>query len=101
MARQSRSLIAREDSQAAPRWRNEPAFAQPVRKGVGGIRREVQSLCTSRVMRDNQLVAGQCLPADDFAQVVGKMLKRREAAGFGMEMHKIKTPTALLATAML
>src|SRR6185295_9991590 len=52
-------------------------------------------------MRDDQPVAGQCLAMDDVAQVVGEMLERREAAGFGVEMHKIKTPAALLATAVL
>ena len=52
-------------------------------------------------MRDGQPVAGQRLPTDDVAQVISKVLQRREAAGFGVEVHKIKTPAAFLATAVL
>ena len=51
---------------------------------------KVQTFDAVWVARDDELVAGQGLPADDFAQVVGKMFERREAAGLGVEMQKSK-----------
>ena len=50
---------------------------------------------------DDEPIAGQRLAADDLAQVVGEMLERREAAGFGVQMNEVETPAALLAAAVL
>ena len=50
---------------------------------------------------DDQPIAGQRLAADDLAQVVGEVLERREAAGFGVKMYEVKTPAAFLAAAVL
>lgn len=71
-----------------------------VRESTGGGC-EVQSLGAIRIAREHQLVAWQCLPADNLAYVVAKMLERREAAGLGMEVHEIKAPATVLAVAVL
>src|SRR5207302_1810097 len=101
MARELRSPIARVDSQAISRLRNETALAKPLGERIDGCEREVQALGAIRIAREHQLIPRQCLPLDNLAYVVCKMLEWGEAAGLGMEMHKIETPAALLSTAML
>ena len=62
---------------------------------------KVQAFDAVWVARDHELIAGQGLPTDDFAEVKGKVFERREAAGLGVEMQEIKTPAALLAPTVL
>src|SRR5215216_5478187 len=100
MARESRSPIARADSQVFPRA-TETTLAQTFYKRIDGIRRKDETFSASRSRSDEKTVARHCLATDYFAQVVGKMFERREAAGLGVEMNKIETPAALLMAAVL
>ena len=100
MARESRSPIARADSQVFPRA-TETTLAQTFYKRIDGSRRKDETFSASRSRSDEKTVARHCLATDYFAQVVGKMFERREAAGLGVEMNKIETPAALLMAAVL
>ena len=101
MARGLWSPIARVDSQLLSSLGHEPALAQPLRERIDATRRKVQAFDAVWVARDDEFVAGQGLPPNDLAQVERKVFERREAAGLGVEMQKIKTPAALLAAAVL
>ena len=101
MARGLWSLIARVDSQLVSSLRRKPALAQPVRQRIGATGRKVQAFDAVSVAGDDEFIAGQSLPPDDLAQVERNVLERRETAGLGVEMQKIKTPAALLAAAVL
>ena len=100
MARGLWSPIARADSQAVLRLRNEPAPAQPLGEWIGQDRREDKTLDAASVTLDNKAISRQRLATDDLAQIVSKMLERREAAGLGVEVDKVEAPATLLATAV-
>jgi hypothetical protein len=101
MARGSRSPIARADSQTVLRLRNEPTLARPRGEWIDRVRCEDETLGAAQVTLDHEPIARQRLATDDLAQVVSKMLERREAAGLGVKVDKVEAPAALLATAML
>src|SRR5579885_2652389 len=91
--------MARGDSQLVPsaggltlNWRREG-------RGIDG--NESEAFRGVRRLLDGQPVAGQRLPADDLAQVVGEVLERREAAGLRVEIRNVEAPAGRLAATVL
>ena len=62
------------DSQLISRPRRESALAKPLLERIGTTGRKVQAFDAVWVARDHELIAGQGLPTDDFAQVKGEVL---------------------------
>ncbi len=77
MARELWSPIARANSQLFPWVRYEPALSQPLCERVDRSRCKVQPLRAVWILRDDEFVARQGLPAHDLAQVISKVLDRR------------------------
>jgi hypothetical protein len=99
MARRVWSPMARGDSQLFPRATGSVAPGRYAEMRIGG--NKGQAVAASHVPLDAQVVTRERLAADDVAQVVGKMLERRQAAGFGVEMSEVEAPAFGLAAAML
>ena len=73
MARELRSLIARDDSQLVHRCGCEAATAQSSRQRIDRNGREVETLGAAKAGLDDQPITGQRLAADDFAEVVDEV----------------------------
>ncbi|KIT98028.1 hypothetical protein QU38_02945 [Staphylococcus aureus] len=101
MARECRSLIARDDSQLIPRVRFGPATTTRDAEGIRIGRHEGEDFRPAEALLDGQAVAWQRLAADDVAKVVGEVLEWREAARLGVEMREIEAPAELLLAAVL
>ena len=80
MAREFSSPIARNDSQLMHRCSWESATAWSGRERIDRNGREVEALGAAKAAVDNEAIARQGLAADDLAEIVCKMLQRREAA---------------------
>lgn len=77
MARDLWSPIARANSQLFPRLRDEPALSESLCKRIDRSGRKVQTLRAVWILRDDEFIAWQRLPAHDLAQVISKVLDRR------------------------
>src|ERR1700682_3857409 len=101
IARELRSLIARDDSQLFPRCSCEASTAQSSCQRIDRNGSEVETLDAVQAALDHEPITGQFLAADDLPEIVGEVFKRREAAGFAVKMDEVKAPAAVLAPAVL
>src|SRR3546814_10679516 len=76
--------------------RGRPPTSARDAERVGLGRYEGQDFGPADALLDGQAIARQRLALDDVAQVVGEVLERREAAGFGVEVREVEAPAELL-----